>query len=133
MRGKHTDCYGELAISRITPAGAGKTIFVSRDIDESWDHPRRCGENIHIFHRVASDLGSPPQVRGKRNGGLIMRILNRITPAGAGKTSFIRLLISVARDHPRRCGENFLSSFTSVLCSGSPPQVRGKQSSIFMD
>ena len=29
----------------ITPAGAGKTCIRTARPDESWDHPRRCGEN----------------------------------------------------------------------------------------
>ena len=51
-----------------------------------------------------------------------------ITPAGAGKTSFIFYLTESRKDHPRRCGENkrFLSCRRD--CIGSPPQVRGKHS-----
>ena len=50
------------------------------------DHPRRCGENNPHFTIIARELGSPPQVRGKREEGIPVRVRQRITPAGAGKT-----------------------------------------------
>ena len=52
--------------------------------------------------------------------------MDRITPAGAGKTN--RGACGGVRvwDHPRRCGENIRQHNISCLCIGSPPQVRGK-------
>ena len=65
MRGKLEQINTAVAVKRITPAGAGKTlIFVSRDIDER-DHPRRCGENSEGLEILLIFPGSPPQVRGK--------------------------------------------------------------------
>ncbi len=50
---------------RITPADAGKTTLdiIGRMLYK--DHPRRCGENLHIPAATVKEKGSPPQVRGK--------------------------------------------------------------------
>ena len=73
--------------------------------------------------------GSPPQVRGKRLQDATVKIKDRITPAGAGKTILFRQQINITQDHPRRCGENLLALVQSIGIPGSPPQVRGKHSS----
>ena len=72
----------------ITPAGAGKTPAIYTDMRRKQDHPRRCGENMKKGAKFNPLRGSPPQVRGKLEpyGGLTA--LERITPAGAGKTHF---------------------------------------------
>ena len=71
---------------RITPAGAGKTANVAASALGTWDHPRRCGENNTRRSPCNRQMGSPPQVRGKRLCSLIFAATSRITPAGAGKT-----------------------------------------------
>ena len=45
VRGKLRGSAGIFAAVRITPAGAGKTMFSGFSERASWDHPRRCGEN----------------------------------------------------------------------------------------
>ena len=70
--------------------------------------------------------GSPPQVRGKRQFRLLFNSVQRITPAGAGKTMCNHIFFCTTQDHPRRCGENSASSTSSARIRGSPPQVRGK-------
>ena len=52
--------------------------------------------------------------------------VQRITPAGAGKTFCGMWIYSADKDHPRRCGENLAPSPNSKIQLGSPPQVRGK-------
>ena len=52
------------------------------------DHPRRCGENAVTLPAEISWMGSPPQVRGKPSDCLKTLPGLRITPAGAGKTSW---------------------------------------------
>ena len=74
-------------------------------------------------------MGSPPQVRGKPVGALLVALGIRITPAGAGKTVLHYIQWEVKQDHPRRCGENFYETVERTLDEGSPPQVRGKQGS----
>ena len=38
------------------------------------------------------------------------------------------MVCQLIQDHPRRCGENKEAQAIKVLCTGSPPQVRGKRS-----
>ena len=73
-------------------------------------------------------VGSPPQVRGKRRAKKVASHIQRITPAGAGKTFFKLRHASRDKDHPRRCGENEGVYLFAPPKRGSPPQVRGKQS-----
>ena len=109
MRGKLQRLLPHLQLYRITPADAGKTTLdiIGRMLYK--DHPRRCGENLHIPAATVKEKGSPPQVRGKRAQ----------TPPG--KSSW---------DHPRRCGENADCNGFTFRRNGSPPQVRGKLSRI---
>ena len=129
MRGKPTPERGEGHRFRITPAGAGKTTTALRALVSGEDHPRRCGENIQPTPPKHDITGSPPQVRGKLGMASVLCITIRITPAGAGKTSYIKLIGSLTTDHPRRCGENFFSGKLDSDFPGSPPQVRGKHCS----
>ncbi len=91
----------------ITPAGAGKTLFVASFVEP--------------------EQGSPPQVRGKHAVRVARAFQAGITPAGAGKTDKRRSVQLPAEDHPRRCGENCKPSSQRPTKPGSPPQVRGKQ------
>ena len=109
VRGKHTLSRVGRLLARITPAGAGKTPIFTCGNNGGKDHPRRCGENRAIPMKQRSRLGSPPQVRGKLNFSCSLLGVTRITPAGAGKTKACSLSTNIARDHPRRCGENSIS------------------------
>ena len=86
VRGKQSFVDGIIMSTRITPAGAGKTVKLYFTIRNNRDHPRRCGENIHCFIRAVYYPGSPPQVRGKLAVCVSINTADRITPAGAGKT-----------------------------------------------
>ena len=88
VRGKHEPCRAHGLERRITPAGAGKTRTAESIHVSAKDHPRRCGENSASVSRTPRNLGSPPQVRGKLIDHGTECICNRITPAGAGKTSW---------------------------------------------
>ena len=126
VRGKPKSSGRLRRTSRITPAGAGKTNGEIKALTACWDHPRRCGENSRSPTRNQTFSGSPPQVRGKRKSLFANSHGSRITPAGAGKTSICRHAAAIAKDHPRRCGENVLPRLYAVPVPGSPPQVRGK-------
>ena len=130
VRGKHICKQLYFAEHGITPAGAGKTIFLTLSYCKFWDHPRRCGENDNACACPAYSSGSPPQVRGKPVRFIIYRKPKRITPAGAGKTLFVLLPLPFYQDHPRRCGENRESLNYATRDIGSPPQVRGKPPAI---
>ena len=66
VRGKHWRKLRRNAKSRITPAGAGKTMNNLEKRETLRDHPRRCGENPYSQIGQLAILGSPPQVRGKQ-------------------------------------------------------------------
>ena len=126
VRGKQAPASGAFRAAGITPAGAGKTFSPPSTFPNKQDHPRRCGENLTNSDLQPNMLGSPPQVRGKQ-----LNINNctsgyRITPAGAGKTTFWVDNANVGKDHPRRCGENPKKASLRREHVGSPPQVRGK-------
>ena len=65
VRGKLSFSRSLLGVTRITPAGAGKTILCRRVTVGYEDHPRRCGENCRALLCFTLRHGSPPQVRGK--------------------------------------------------------------------
>ena len=75
-------------------------------------------------------LRSPPRVWGKvRLMGSALPVTG-ITPACAGKSNAGLQMPVVARDHPRVCGEKCLDGFAHGMIAGSPPRVRGKNSTI---
>ena len=45
MRGKPSAARRDSSIPRITPAHAGKTLGIGRELYTAPDHPRACGEN----------------------------------------------------------------------------------------
>ena len=106
VRGKLKNCSLRRTAWRITPAGAGKTCRRWSGRYMRPDHPRRCGENRQVLPGAGLQRGSPPQVRGKLSSLFALSILDRITPAGAGKTYMNRIRGCTEKDHPRRCGEN---------------------------
>ena len=91
MRGKPVVPADISTKSRITPAGAGKTLRHNRSDNTKKDHPRRCGENQSSDSADARRPGSPPQVRGKPVMPEAVTTAFRITPAGAGKTGSTKL------------------------------------------
>ena len=86
MRGKHAAFMNELQSNGITPADAGKTAFISSNTRTILDHPRGCGENLHVLIIAYIVAGSPPRMRGKRKEGRGQPPDGGITPADAGKT-----------------------------------------------
>ena len=91
-----------------------------------WDHPRVCGEKDKAAEKAQHLRGSPPRVRGKDTLGQIVHTGVGITPACAGKSLWSPLLLILAEDHPRVCGEKHPSTAIRQRNTGSPPRVRGK-------
>ena len=89
----------------ITPACAGKRRPASCWTMWCWDHPRVCGEKPCPSTPLPRPLGSPPRVRGKDSNGRNCRNPQRITPACAGKSDRVILILCENKDHPRVCGE----------------------------
>ena len=65
-------------------------------------------------------------MRGKVTIILVMKLQNRITPAYAGKSVCLVHKICYMQDHPRLCGEKFLTRNSQTPEKGSPPPMRGK-------
>ena len=86
MRGKPLGWDSSSKTAGITPADAGKTKVSAFQPYHSWDHPRRCGENMPQLEISTGKKGSPPQMRGKRKSLFANSHGSRITPADAGKT-----------------------------------------------
>ncbi len=105
-----------------------------------------CGEKDKAAEKAQHLRGSPPRVRGKDTLGQIVHTGVGITPACAGKSLWSPLLLILAEDHPRVCGEKDLELYRIMttkdhprMCGekletffkdnwpkGSPPRVRGK-------
>ena len=86
MRGKAGFAYNIDAINRITPAYAGKRQAVYHRCRTAEDHPRLCGEKKMPSPSCATEVGSPPPMRGKAD--VVLNRIDRIgiTPAYAGKS-----------------------------------------------
>ena len=112
VRGKGHDFCSSAVFHRITPACAGKSLHCRLFIENTWDHPRVCGEKITIRNGFLPYGGSPPRVRGKVDRMVQAIRADRITPACAGKSHQLRFLPCVP--------------------TGSPPRVRGKVRIFFM-
>ena len=89
MRGKASLAQIEECNDGITPAYAGKRKASGRHQHCGEDHPRVCGEKFLFLLFTQTLLGSPPRMRGKENCYATSFKLPRITPAYAGKRSFL--------------------------------------------
>ncbi len=65
MRGKEKTQHVVVKRPGITPAYAGKSSSKITRINNSWDHPRVCGEKQQIPGQMDMNQGSPPRMRGK--------------------------------------------------------------------
>ena len=110
----------------ITPACAGKRKKCRKCRPGLGDHPRMCGEKKFTFDAGKLIPGSPPRMRGKAAGHRLGLILNRITPAYAGKSRRCCPPGFPHWDHPRVCGEKRSARSTTCGSWGSPPRMRGK-------
>ena len=114
----------------ITPAYAGKSSSSMRVVQSSRDHPRVCGEKVIPCTPGLHIQGSPPRMRGKVLAALMPTNALGITPAYAGKSHQIRLQAAGRWDHPRVCGEKWMTPRPEILSIGSPPRMRGKEADI---
>ena len=65
VREKRTKWVESKLNARITPACAGKTLYVTNPTSSTWDHPRVCGKNDNSSIESKLKSGSPPRVREK--------------------------------------------------------------------
>ena len=85
-----------------------------------------CGEKDFKSAHPSQQLGSPPRMRGKVLQWCREDFFSGITPAYAGKSSFLSGCTRIPRDHPRVCGEKLTTFDAGKLIPGSPPRMRGK-------
>ena len=64
-RGKDFHISTSLPPYRITPACAGKSVYVQINFLTVQDHPRMRGEKSNARKRMSVAIGSPPHARGK--------------------------------------------------------------------
>ena len=64
---KHFEDAVKICIRRITPACAGKTVFLVQMMKHHQDHPRVCGKNDEKICDAVDGTGSPPRVREKQH------------------------------------------------------------------
>ena len=105
VRGTGSATCRKSACGGITPACAGnrqEDCILYRILE---DHPRVCGEQLFASNSVASEVGSPPRVRGTGKHFAEGWHGRRITPACAGNSSSPLVKKMVRQDHPRVCGE----------------------------
>ena len=89
----------------ITPAHAGNSHLCSCSNSCIEDHPRPCGEQLHLPARFVGLWGSPPPMRGTDRNLRRATMRPRITPAHAGNSAQGMENMASAGDHPRPCGE----------------------------
>ena len=124
---KHFEDAVKICIRRITPACAGKTTSILNQSQKLEDHSRVCRKNSVPCANDETPSGSPPRVREKLYYTGHAPNPFGITPACAGKTNAVPLVLSVSWDHPRVCGKNSRISARSLDSPGSPPRVREKR------
>ena len=90
------------------------------------DHPRMRGEDRFSKPSTFSDRGSPPHARGRRRHLVRRAVVQRITPACAGKTSRTCPFCQPSTDHPRMRGEDEFIAIPDDVPMGSPPHARGR-------
>ncbi len=83
-----------------------------------------CGKDNKGVSFLISDSGSPPHVRERHAGTVVVMEWDGITPACAGKTPKTSRPTNTKRDHPRMCGKDPMRTITQWPITGSPPHVR---------
>ena len=125
-RGKRRFLRPSLALLRLIPAWAGKTVNDHAGPVDDRAHPRVGGENVIGTFVAGFKTGSSPRGRGKQvtvrgaggSGGLI--------PAWAGKTPRCQGVSGARAAHPRVGGENMKDPSVAGMPAGSSPRGRGK-------
>ncbi len=116
---------GREGVCRFTPAPAGNTILTDLPYGTTAVHPRACGEYDSSLSLAEILFGSPPRLRGIREGVSLDRQEPRFTPAPAGNTAGPGAASRRCPVHPRACGE-YVGTWRGRLgFRGSPPRLRG--------
>ena len=108
-----------------TPADAGNSFTLATSRRFKGKHPRRCGELGVKPLRTFAGRETPPQMRGTPEAVSEQAGRRRNTPADAGNSLCSAEDPSLARKHPRRCGELRGVVSDHALQVETPPQMRG--------
>ena len=111
--------------SRIIPALAGNTAFLSRHCFIRGDHPRSRGEYGFYVYFALHGLGSSPLSRGIQPLFKCDSRPRGIIPALAGNTDSEYRNIVDFGDHPRSRGEYYFNLLILSTIHGSSPLSRG--------
>ena len=125
-RGKRLRFETFLAMQRLIPARARKTVGVVASLVPGWAHPRAGGENVIGTFVAGFKTGSSPRGRGKQSVCRSRRRANGLIPARAGKTKRSACQTARCTAHPRAGGENLAKGASGLMASGSSPRGRGK-------
>ena len=109
----------------IIPAYAGNTIIPECNKIPERDHPRVCGEHRTNATGADDQKGSSPRMRGTLPRGGLVAGDEGIIPAYAGNTHPAFATCGPNRDHPRVCGEHWVSRASTPSMRGSSPRMRG--------
>ena len=90
------------------------------------DYPRVGGEKDAQVCSEIVEKGSPPRGRGKVLAAGLHNLIDRITPAWAGKSCTALRRFVRCGDHPRVGGEKMNKRYEEGRKPGSPPRGRGK-------
>ena len=110
---------------RITPACAGSRILTTPAGRVLADHPRVRGEQECDSRCSRRPGGSPPRARGAEQQLDTAVGQHRITPACAGSSALVLLVLRHCADHPRVRGEQQVGQGPCDPEPGSPPRARG--------
>ena len=125
LRGTHERAAHEVQRVGIIPALAGNTAKTSAFAPAARDHPRACGEHRMAPSAAGFAVGSSPRLRGTQPlTNAQMRGMG-IIPALAGNTTATTCPPTMARDHPRACGEHPIAALRNSRTRGSSPRLRG--------
>ena len=89
MREEFSFVWSSGRLYRITPAHAGRIIYLSRRLKRMEDHPRACGKNLRDLYLLPKMAGSPPRMREELEEQIEDIRDIRITPAHAGRIKYV--------------------------------------------
>ena len=93
-------------VQGITPAHAGTTAFFESCIYLAEDHPCACRNNMKKYREKNSIWGSPLRMQEQPLIANLGFPIARITPAHAGTTENVEIILTRRRDHPCACRNN---------------------------
>ncbi len=76
----------DIACSRNTPTGVGKTLLVIKLLTAVEKHPHGRGEDKNIFELFSDIQETPPRAWGRLFKPFKVLVLTGNTPTGVGKT-----------------------------------------------